>query len=216
MSHSLVTDIRRFNRFYTRTIGLLNETLTKSAYTLTEARVLFELGAGQTAASDIAAALLLDPSYLARLLDKFRKAGLLEASASAEDGRRKTLTLTDKGRSELAVLQSAAEDEVSALVGTIGGEDRRQLSVAMATIESVLSSTQNDDPVELRPLAIGDVGWVIERQAKLYADEYGWNGEFEAMLAEIGAAFIRNYRPGLDFCWVAVRPTRSRCRCAPC
>ncbi|HTV71200.1 MAG TPA: helix-turn-helix domain-containing GNAT family N-acetyltransferase [Rhizobiaceae bacterium] len=201
----LVSDIRRFNRFYTRTIGLLDETLTKSPFTLAEARVLFELGAGQTTASGIADALRVDAAYLARIIERHRKAGLLTVTPATDDRRRKVLALTDKGRAALGELKAAADHDVSELTKPLGSEDRARLATAMATVETVLSIRRQPEPVMLRPHEIGDVGWVIERQSRMYASEYGWNGEYEALVCEIGADFIRNFKTGKDFCWVAER-----------
>lgn len=201
----LVSDIRRFNRFYTRTIGLLDETLTKSPFTLAEARVLFELGAGQTAASGIADALLVDAAYLARIIEKHRKAGLLTVTPATDDRRRKVLGLTEKGKAALGELKAAADRDISELTKPLGSDDRSRLAAAMATVEAVLSIRRQAAPVTLRPHAVGDVGWVIERQSRMYAEEYGWNGEYEALVCEIGADFIRDFKPGKDFCWIAER-----------
>jgi DNA-binding MarR family transcriptional regulator/GNAT superfamily N-acetyltransferase len=201
----LVADIRRFNRFYTRTIGLLDETLAKSPFTLAEARVLFELGAGQTTASGIADALRVDAAYLARIIERHRKAGLLTVTPATDDRRRKVLGLTEMGKTALSELKAAADRDISELTKPLGSDDRARLATAMATVETVLSVKREVEPVTLRPHAVGDVGWVIERQSRMYAEEYGWNGEYEALVCEIGADFIRNFKPGKDFCWIAER-----------
>jgi len=219
--------VRRFNRFYTRTIGVLDETLTSSPFTLTEARVLFELGhregpvqpetAGERglrarsdldagpAASEIARELRLDPAYLTRILRKFAAGGLTEVRADAADRRRRILSLTAKGEAALADLQAAADREVARLIEPVPPRARRRLAAAMQSIEATLAtaSEQSSPSIVLRTHRIGDIGWVIERQSRLYADEYGWNGEYEALVAEIGAAFIRNFLPGKEFCWIA-------------
>lgn len=225
----LVADIRRFNRFYTRTIGLLEETLTHSPYTLSEARVLFELGhrarmaepraAGQhglladafhlnsgPAASEVAEELRLDPAYLARILRKFATAGLTEVRPDAADGRRRILSLTAKGKTELASLQAAADKDIGRLVEGISEQHAQELGSSLRRVTELLGgSTDEARDVTLRPHQIGDVGWVIERQSRMYADEYGWNGEYEALVCEIGAEFIRKFKPGRDFCWIAER-----------
>lgn len=225
----LINEIRRFNRFYTRTIGLLDETLTRSAFTLSEARVLFELGhrdtpasagpgadgdfpgeasrpnAGPTA-SAIATELRLDPAYLARILSKFAGAGLIGARPDSKDGRRRILSLTAKGRAVLSELQAAADSDMAELVGAFSAPQRRALMDAMQTMMGLLGGTAVEAAqITLRPHRPGDVGWVVQRQAVLYAGEYGWDITFEALLAEIGAAFIRNFREGRDFCWIAER-----------
>jgi DNA-binding MarR family transcriptional regulator/ribosomal protein S18 acetylase RimI-like enzyme len=221
----LVAEIRRFNRFYTRRIGLLEETLTRSAYTLTEARVLFELGhrraaaASSTgeraflagafdlnagpAASEIAGELRLDPAYLTRILRKFGAAGLTEVRTDPADGRRRILSLTAKGEAELAALQAAAEADTAGLIGSLPDDRLPELGNALRTAMELLGGAAERSEAVLRPHRIGDIGWVIERQARLYAEEYGWNDEYEALACEIGAAFLRNFKPGREFCWIA-------------
>jgi DNA-binding MarR family transcriptional regulator/GNAT superfamily N-acetyltransferase len=223
----LIAEMRSFNRFYTRTIGLLEEKLTDSPFTLTEARVLFELGhrngagvlqiAGERgfladafnlnvgpAASEVARELRLDPAYLTRILRRFVAAGLTEVRTDHADRRRRILSLTKKGAAALAGLQAAADRDMARLVGDLSEEKSHELAGAMHKMTRLLGGIADDEPaIVLRPHAIGDVGWVIERQSRLYAEEYGWNGEYEALVAEIGAAFIRNFQPGKEFCWVA-------------
>lgn len=224
---ALVAEMRRFNRFYTRTVGLLDETLTQSAFTLTEARVLFELGhraspvaSGNTgelgllaeafhldvgpAASDIARELRLDPAYLTRILRKFAAAGLTEARADPADRRRQILSLTARGGAALARLQAAADTDIARLVRGLPDGKLRELEDALRKTMELLGELPRGKPqIALRPHRVGDIGWVIQRQASLYAEEYGWNAEFEALLAEIGAGFIRNFTSGRDFCWIA-------------
>jgi DNA-binding MarR family transcriptional regulator/GNAT superfamily N-acetyltransferase len=226
---ALVADIRRFNRFYTRLIGLLEEKLTSSVFTLTEARVLFELGrrtnivetarGGESGflartfrldvgpvASEIATELRLDPAYLTRILRKFAADGLTAVNADPADGRRRILSLTAAGRKALAALQAAADRDIGRLTEGLSQDDIGELSGALATVSRLLGAAEaSPAAVEVRPHRIGDIGWVIQRQAQLYAEEYGWSGEFEALLAEIGGDFIRNFRAGRDFCWIAER-----------
>jgi DNA-binding MarR family transcriptional regulator/GNAT superfamily N-acetyltransferase len=222
---ALVANIRHFNRFYTRTMGLLDETLTKSDYTLTEARVLFELGhvrtagsdfpehmglsdnrkpnSGQTA-SDISRQLRLDPAYLTRILRKFSDEGLTQARTDAADRRKKVLSLSPKGEAALAALQAAADQDTTRLIERLPDDRLQELASALRTTEELLGAPAAErDQIVLRPHRIGDIGWVVQRQARLYAEEYGWNIEFEAMLAQIGSDFIRNFVPGRDFCWIA-------------
>jgi DNA-binding MarR family transcriptional regulator/GNAT superfamily N-acetyltransferase len=205
MTAAIISRIRGFNRFYTRTIGLLDETLTDSAFTLTEARVLFELGNRNIpAASEIARELRLDPAYLTRILGKFAAAGLTEVRTDPADRRRRILSLTEEGAAALAGLQAAADEDIARLVRGLSDEKSRDLASAMQKIAQLLGGAPDEQPqVTLRPHRIGDIGWVVERQARLYAEEYGWNDEYEALVAEIGAAFIRNFRPGKEFCWIA-------------
>ena len=219
--------IRRFNRFYTNRLGLLDETLTQSAFTLTEARVLFEIDArtrpaapapvGEAgflrdsfglesgpAASDIARGLRLDAAYLTRILRKFGAAGLTLARPDPDDGRRRILDLTPRGRAALGGLYAAADRDIGRLLSDLPPSAHARLAATMEEIELLLSCTaQASATVVLRPHRPGDVGWVISRQAALYAEEYGWDIGFEALLAEIGGAFIRDYQAGRDYCWIA-------------
>lgn len=227
--NALVTQIRHFNRFYTRTVGLLDETLTQSAFTLTEARVLFELGhhsspaapeiAGERgflagtfrlengpAASEIAGQLRVDAAYLTRILRKFAGEGLIEARTDPADRRRRVLSLTSRGEAALASLQAAADRDTARLIENVPDGRLHELGSALRKAGELLGDPAcGNDAVTLRPHRVGDVGWVVQRQAQLYAEEYGWSIEFEAMLAEIGADFIRNFVPGRDFCWIAER-----------
>ncbi len=202
---AVIAEIRRFNRFYTRTVGLLEETLTRSAFTLTEARVLFELGHRyDPSASEIATDLRLDPAYLTRILRKFTGAGLTEARSDVADGRRRILSLTDGGRAALAEMQASADREAMRLVAGLSLSQCGELEKAMSRVVQLLGSNDGGRPrTSLRPHRPGDIGWVVQRQAMLYAEEYGWDISFEALLAEIGSAFIRDFREGKEFCWIA-------------
>jgi len=225
--NAVVADIRRFNRFYTRTIGLLDETLTQSAFTLTEARVLFEIGhrnsvvasqaAGEfgflaetfnlsigPAASEIARELRVDPAYLTRILRRFAAAGLTEVRPDPADGRRRILSLTAKGTAALDGLQAAADRDIARLISELPDKKLDELGGALRrTAELLGGATAGKPAITLRPHRPGDVGWVVSRQAVLYAEEYGWDITYEALVAEIGAGFIRNFVPGKEFCWIA-------------
>lgn len=224
----LVSEIRRFNRFYTRKIGLLRETLDDSPLTLTEARVLFELGLDAAAAeskpigvmgmvsetlhlnvgpaaSEIAAELRIDPAYMTRILRKFGMEGLTEVRPDPRDGRRRILSLTEKGRATLAAMQSRTEQEIGRMVGDLDDEQSMQLRAALRQAAVLLGEQRQDTPITLRPHDVGDVGWVIERQSKLYAEEFGWQPGYEALVCEIGGAFLKDFVPGKEFCWIAER-----------
>ena len=202
-----VSRVRAFNRFYTRRIGLLNETLTGSEFTLTETRVLLELRMREPhVAVDIARDLGLDPAYLTRILRKFDRLDLVDSSPDEADGRRRLLRLTDKGRETIDRLQALTERDLTAMLASAGDDQRAVLGKAMDEIESALGEgAASDAPVRLRSHRPGDIGWVISRQAQLYADEYDWDISFEGLLAEICAAFLRDFQPGREFCWVAER-----------
>lgn len=198
-----VAETRRFNRFYTRVAGFLDEKLTHSRFTLTEARVVFELAHRDApVASEIARDLGLDPAYLARLLKKFAAAGLVERSRSDVDGRRRDLLLTPSGRAAFDELQARADAEMGALLEPVPAHDLPGLGRAMRAIARILGP-HAAPAVALRAHRPGDVGWVISRQGALYAGEYGWDITFEALVAEIGAAFIRNFDADREGCWIA-------------
>jgi DNA-binding MarR family transcriptional regulator/GNAT superfamily N-acetyltransferase len=197
--------VRRFNRFYTRAAGLLEETLTASDFTLTEARVLFEIARrGSCAAVDIANDLSLDPAYLARILRRFAEKGLVAASPHAPDRRRRALSLTEAGSAAAADLQARADGAVSRQLDPLDSAARRRLVGAMRAIETTLSGTPRGEIV-LRPHRVGDMGWVIHRQALLYSEEYGWDIGYEGLIAGICGDFIRDFLPGREFCWIAER-----------
>ena len=202
-----ITAIRGFNRFYTRQMGLLDERLLTSAFTLAQSRVLYELAHrdGLTA-TDLGRDLGLDAGYLSRLLSKLEAAKLITRKASPTDGRQVILALTKSGRRAFAPLNQAAHDQIAGLLDRIAPRDRVQLVGAMTTIQRVLDGrAEPTAPYTLRPHAIGDMGWVARRQGMLYADEYGWDATFEALVAEIAAGFIKAYDPARERCWIAER-----------
>ena len=196
--------VRGFSRFYTRQLGLLEEGLLKTEFSLTEGRALYELAQrdGLTA-SDLARDLGLDAGYLSRILKKFEARGFLERTASDADGRQSRLTLTASGRAAFAPLDSASRREVGALLQPLSPGERGELVSAMATLQRLLGGAPQ--PYLLRPHRIGDLGWVASRHGALYAQEYGWDGSFEALVAEIGARFIQNFDPTRECGWIAER-----------
>lgn len=199
-----VAAVRRFNRDYTRNIGLLEETLTGSGFTLAEARVIFELGsAGGGVARDIARDLRLDPAYLTRILQRLTKEGLVSAQPNGDDRRQRDLELTAAGLQALARLQGAADEQIGALLAHLAPGDRRRLASALGEVGRLLDPAAPARELVIRAHRPGDIGWVISRQSKLYAEEYGWDGSYEALAAEICAAFIRDFREGREYCWIA-------------
>lgn len=202
-----VAAVRRFGRFYTRQIGALNEGLLKSSFPLTEARVLYELAChpGPTA-SELGRELGLDPGYLSRILRGFEERGLLRREPSPRDARQSHLFLTDTGKQAFAPLDRASRAEVTALLSRLSEAEQRRLLEAMQTIETLLGEVPAPQvPYILRPHRPGDLGWVVHRQAVLYAEEYGWNGDFEGLLAQIVADFQRSFDPRREQCWIAER-----------
>jgi DNA-binding MarR family transcriptional regulator/GNAT superfamily N-acetyltransferase len=202
-----ITVFRRFNRQYTRILGLLDEELLKSGYSLAEARVLFELATrGESGATEIARELSLDAGYLSRILRKFEQAGLLHRSSSSADARHSILRLTRKGKVAFAELNRRSAAQARTILEQFSPRKRRALLESMQTIEA--SFVQNDGakaPFVLRPHRPGDIGWVVSRQAILYAEEYGWDASYEALAARITADFITNFDPRCDRCWIAER-----------
>ena len=202
-----VGDVRRFNRFWTRRIGVLREGYLESPFSLTEVRVLYELAhCEETTAGEIREELGLDAGYLSRLLRGFEKDGLIHKRPSEADGRRRLLRLTERGRDAFALLDETSRNDIGAMLAglSIGGQER--LVGAMRTIEGLLGARSEPEvPYILRPHWPGDMGWVVHRHGVLYAREYGWDERFEALVAEIVAKFIQRYDPKQERCWIAER-----------
>jgi DNA-binding MarR family transcriptional regulator/GNAT superfamily N-acetyltransferase len=205
----LVEAVRHFNRFYTRRIGVLQEGLLQSPFSLAQARVLYELAHRENpAASALARDLGLDAGYLSRILKGFGKHGLVRRSRSESDGRQSILSLTARGRRAFAALDAQSSEEVRGMANRLAPTDRRQLADAMRTIERLLGGDAigaAPAPYVLRPHQPGDMGWVAHRHGVLYAQEYGWDESFEALVAEIAAKFIRSFDPQRERCWMAER-----------
>jgi DNA-binding MarR family transcriptional regulator/N-acetylglutamate synthase-like GNAT family acetyltransferase len=201
-----IAAIRRFNRFYTGRIALLNETLLDSPFTLTQARVLFELGAGEALTAGVLVERLgLDPGYLSRILQKFTEQRLITRAREAEDARRAKLSLTPKGRKAFAGLDQRSKRQIGEMIAPLSGVARGRLLEALRAVETHLSrSVPEPAPALLiRPYRIGDVGWAIERHGSVYAEEFGWNGEFEALVATLFARFATAHDPAHERFWVA-------------
>jgi DNA-binding MarR family transcriptional regulator/GNAT superfamily N-acetyltransferase len=201
-----VEAIRRFNRFYTKQIGALQEGLLDSELSLAEARVLYELahGEGETSATSIGRKLDLDAGYLSRLLRTLEERRLVQRRPSSADGRRSNLSLTRKGRSAVARLDASARTQVATWLEAHSSTDQRVLVAAMASIERVLGSSDGAPAkLELRPPRPGDMGWVVQRHGELYAEEYGWSANFEALVAQIVAQFMHEHDTARERCWIA-------------
>lgn len=206
-SEDCVDVIRRFNRFYTRRLGVLQEGLLDSPYSLTEARVLYELAHRPHAtASDLSQELEIDPGYLSRILKRFEEAGLIERRRSAEDARQSLVSLTGDGHEAFRPLDRQSQEQIASFIAGLNPWDRQRLTGAMRSIEALLGGfSPAEAPVTLRPHRPGDMGWVVHRHAVLYAEEYGWDETFEALVAEIVAGFIKNFDPRKERCWIAER-----------
>lgn len=196
--------VRGFNRFYTRQIGVLREGLLQSPFSLTEARVLYEIARRpQPTATELCQELGLDAGYLSRILSKFEKSGLVSRSASRSDGRRILLKLSAKGRRTFATLDIRQRGEVASMLRPISPAGQSELVQAMQRIESLLGGRSESRPYVLRAHQPGDMGWVIHRHGALYAQEYGYDEQFEALVAEIAARFIQNFDAKRERCWIA-------------
>jgi DNA-binding MarR family transcriptional regulator/GNAT superfamily N-acetyltransferase len=209
-SESAVEAVRRFNRFYTRKIGVLDEGLLKSRFSLTEVRVLYELAYhDQATASAIREELGLDAGYLSRILSAFEKHGLIDKANSRVDGRERLLTLTKKGRREFDMLNARSNDQIAAMLRELPAGEKERLVGAMATITRLLDSRSDGRaqpaPYLLRPHQPGDMGWIVHRHGVLYAAEEGYDEHFEALVAGIVAEFIENLDPKGERCWIAER-----------
>lgn len=204
-AHESVSAIRRFNRFYTKHIGVLREGHLDSPFSLTEARVLYELAHrdGLTA-SELARDLALDSGYLSRILRSFEQRALIERTRSESDARQTHLRLTETGRLAFAPLDSRADDEIATLVERVHPDDRRRLTDAMRTIERVLvPGADASRSYLIRTHQPGDIGWVVYRHGVLYSREYGWDERFEALVAQIVAEFVHNFDARRERCWIA-------------
>lgn len=202
-----VETVREFNRFYTQKIGVLGGGLLGSDYSLSEVRVLYEIAhRPDTVASDLVRDLGLDPGYLSRILSAFTKRGWLKRERSRSDARKSHLKLTPKGRKMFDALDRRARDQISDLLAPLQPEQQQRLHGHLQGVQALLSHAKREmQDVMLRGHRPGDMGWIIQRHGALYAGEYGWNEEFEALVAEICAAFIRKLDPSCERCWIAER-----------
>jgi DNA-binding MarR family transcriptional regulator/GNAT superfamily N-acetyltransferase len=200
-----IASFRRFTRMYTRYIGTLNESLFHSAYSLPEARVLYELATRNSpTARGIAQELGMDPGYLSRLLKKFERSGLLRRKPSAKDRRLAELTLTTRGISAFKNLNGHSERQARKILSALPPSVGSRLIACMQTIEGILMKTdRHRSPFVLRPHRIGDMGWVIHRESLGYAEEYGWDQSFEVLVSRITDAFLTNFDATCERCWIA-------------
>jgi DNA-binding MarR family transcriptional regulator/GNAT superfamily N-acetyltransferase len=196
--------VRAFNRFYTRKIGVVDG-MASSPFSLAEARVLYELAhQNQPTATDIRRELGLDAGYLSRILRNFERRKLVTRQQSKMDERRKFLSLTAKGRRAFAPLDKRSDRDVRAMLEKLSSAERKRLIHALETVRTVLGErTAPTTPYLLRQHQPGDLGWIVARQGVLYVDEYGWDGTYEGLAAEVAAQFIKNYDPKRERCWIA-------------
>jgi DNA-binding MarR family transcriptional regulator/GNAT superfamily N-acetyltransferase len=204
-SDQQISAVRAFNRFYTRKLGVLDQHLLQSPFSLSEARVLYELANREDpAAKAIGIELGLDPGYLSRIVQKFDEDGLITRKPLAADRRQFRLGLTAKGRQAFARLERSSHDEVAAMLAGLPGGERRRLVEAMTAIERLLgASGASPEPAMLRGHRAGDMGWVVQSHGALYASEYGFDSAFEALVAEIVAKFLGSFDASRERCWIA-------------
>ena len=185
---------------------MLHEGLLDTRFSLAESRLLWELAhTEQTTATELAATLELDAGYLSRLLRGFKERGLVKASRSASDARQTRLSITAAGRRAFAPLDRRSQAEVAALLGPLSDAQQRELLAAMARIEALLGARARTQPFVLRAHRPGDIGWVVSRHGALYAQEYGWDMRFEALVAQIAASFVERFDAAREACWIAER-----------
>ena len=197
-----IDTVRRFNRFYTRRIGVLEARYLGSPFPLPQARVLYELGErGVATASELGAELDLDLGYLSRLVQNLRRQGLVQGEPSKEDARRVRLSLSAKGRKAYLQLDARSREEVGGMLDQLPAPQQERLVGALQAVEAVLD--RREKPITLREHRPGDIGWVVHAHGRFYAEEYGWDERFEALVAEIAAGFVQNFDRKRERCWIA-------------
>ena len=202
---SQIAAVRGFTRFYTRKVGVLEPRLLDSPWTLQEARIIYEIAQHPACtATDLARSLGLDPGFLSRTLQALRRRQIVARKPSQEDGRVNELTLTAKGRTAFAELDRRSRDEVAGLLASLDDTQRASIVHAMTTIEQTLEPPPRKPAgFLLRHHRPGDIGWVVSRHGAIYAQEYGWDISFEALVAEIAGGFLRSHDPARERCWIA-------------
>ena len=204
MDDTLIDDTRAFNRFYTNVIGVLDEHLSESPFSLAEARVLYEIATrGHTTGTELSKALDLDRAYLTRILQGFTARDLVSYSPNPKDRRGNFIALTRDGDSAFGDLREKAENAVGAMLAPLSDADRRRLADAMWTIRTLLGDDLPPSPVLVRPPRIGEIALVASRQAQVYASEFGWDGSYEGLAAEIAGKFAQGHDAEREACWIA-------------
>lgn len=203
---SQIASVRGFNRFYTRKIGVIEPRLLDSPWSLQEARIIYEIAQrGTCTATDLVRELGLDAGFVSRTLQGLQRRQVVSRRPSKDDGRVSEIALTARGRTAFAELDRRSRDDIGSLLRQLGDGERAALVDAMATIERTLEPPAVKPPAayRLRTHRPGDIGWVISRHGAIYAREFGWDISFEALVADIGAQFLRDYDPARERCWIA-------------
>lgn len=200
-----VASVRAFNRFYTSVIGVLEEGVNKLPYSLTEGRVLYELGTQERLdVVDLRRRLNLDPGYLTRILGRLAEADLVTRERSRDDGRRQVVELTHAGKEQSAVLDQRSQHDIAELLDPLTRDDQRHLVASMRAIRGLMDPDRSAPAdVRLRDAEPGDLGWVVERNAVLYTEEYGWDQTYEALVARIVADFGESHDTARERLWIA-------------
>lgn len=199
-----VAAVRAFNRFYTARIGVLRDGLLRTPHSLTEARVLYELGQREvTEVADLRRELDIDAGFLSRLLARLQRDGLVARERSADDGRRQRIRLTEDGAAAFAELDRRSAEEIGAVLDALPDDDQRRLVGAMDVVREVLDHAPAPGAVVLRAPRPGDLGWIVQRHGALYVQQYGWDESFEALVAQIVAEYARDHDPRHEAAWIA-------------
>ena len=201
-----VEAVRDFNRFYTRRIDVLRQDFLGSPFALPEARLIYEIARcpGITA-TVLGRELGIDLGYLSRLLQGLKRRGIVEAKQAPEDGRRAALSLTGKGRRTFALLNTRSKEKMAEMLEPLGQSERASLVRAMGTVRKLLDGEKKAAEIRLRAHEPGDMGWVVESHGRIYAEEYGWNPRFEALVAGVVKDFLEHFDPARERCWIAER-----------
>ncbi|MDF0697037.1 helix-turn-helix domain-containing GNAT family N-acetyltransferase [Rhizobium sp. MC63] len=203
---ALIETARDFNRFYTNFLGLLNKAYLDSPYTLTGARILFEIGSHDgISATALVRDLHLDPAYLSRILKRFRAEGLIETSPDPADLRSQIITVTERGYTQFEELGRRANAQIAARFDNLATGEPQAVVSAMDTIRTLLDPAAKPAPAVIRAHRAGDIGWIVQSQGRFYAEEYGWDLRFEALVAEVAGKFLANFDPEKEYCWIAER-----------
>ncbi|NKJ07860.1 helix-turn-helix domain-containing GNAT family N-acetyltransferase [Rhizobium sp. SG741] len=199
--------VRDFNRFYTNFLGVLNRAYLDSPYTLTDARVLFEVGSrGGVAASTLTRELHLDPAYLSRIVKRFREDGLIETEPDPSDARSQIMNVTDKGQAQFEEFVRRSRTQIAGYFDRLAIGEPERIVEAMRTIQDTLGTDQAAaPPAIIRAPRPGDIGWIVHSQARFYTEEFGWDHRFEALVADVAGKFLSNFNPAKDRCWIAER-----------
>lgn len=199
--------VRDFNRFYTNFLGVLNKAYLDSPYTLTDVRVLFEVGfRGGVAASALTRDLHLDPAYLSRIVKRFREDGLIETTPDPIDARSQIIKVTNKGQAQFEEFVRRSRAQIAGYFEKLAIGEPERVVAAMRTIQDTLGTDETAAaPAIIRHHRVGDIGWIVQSQARFYSEEYGWDHRFEGLVAEVAGKFLSNFNPQKDRCWIAER-----------